>query len=75
MRFQNSKNTPKFAFEHGGFSQRQSHLIPILVSVFASKPANVVIKSCIYAKECFICTSIWLHMIELTVANVDDRHF
>ena len=36
-------------------------------------PANVAtvgIKSCRYARECHICTCIWLRVFELTVANL-----
>ena len=30
-------------------------------------PAKVGIKFCRHARECFICTCIWLHAFELTI--------
>ena len=30
---------------------------------------SIRIKSCRYARECFICTCIWLHVFELTVTG------
>ena len=39
-------------------------LIPILAGVVAYMfiPAKVGIKSCRCARECFICTCVWLHV-------------
>ena len=40
-------------------------LIPTLTGVVAYMfyiPAKVGIKSCRCARECFICTSVWLHV-------------
>ena len=40
------------------------YLIPTLAGIII--PAKVGIKSCRCARECFICTCIWLHVFELT---------
>ena len=47
-------------------------LITTLAGVFALyyMPAKVVVKSCRYARECIICTCIWLHMVEPTVQPI-----
>ena len=39
-------------------------LIPTLAGVIAYMftPAKVRIKSCRHARECFICTCVWLHV-------------
>ena len=42
------------------FSSTSTRLIPCLATHFI--PAKVRIKSCRCARECFICTCIWLHV-------------
>ena len=47
-------------------------IITTLAGVFTYKFCTILssdIKSCRYARECIICTCIWLHMVEPTVAN------
>ena len=50
-------------------------LITTLAGVFVILiiPTKVVIKACRCARECIICTCIWLHMAKPTVANAGWR--
>ena len=44
--------------------------LPGIKYISNNTPAKVVgIKSCRYAKECFIYACIWLHVFELTVTG------
>ena len=48
-------------------------LVPTLAGIkYIRKhtPAEVSIKSCGYARECYVYTCIWLCVLELTVANI-----
>ena len=42
------------------WTHSNSILQPVIVSSFI--PAKVGIKSCRCARECFICTCVWLHV-------------
>ena len=52
MRFQTSKNRPKFAFEHGGFSQRQSHIVSYMIKQLYSMFVHTELRINLYVHVC-----------------------